>query len=153
MGFSMGGSAALRAATHSPGIAKAFIIDSSFSDLRSMFLRGYSLRVGLPYYPFFPVIKGMFHYFAKCNIDEVDSVAAVRMINEPIMFIHSCDDKFITPDHSIKLYANAQNELSKVWIGPKARHGFLHSFYQETYRRKVLRFLRESIDLDVPQEA
>lgn len=148
MGFSMGGGAALRAAAHNPGMAQAYIIDSTYSDLRSMFLRGYALRVGLPYYPFFPVIKAMFHYFSNCNIDEVNSVAAVRMINEPIMFIHSCDDNFITPDHSIRLYSNAQNEASKVWIGPKARHGFLHSYHPQLYRRKVARFLKETIDID-----
>ena len=150
LGFSMGGGATLRAAAHNPGLAQAYIIDSSFSDLRSMFLRGYALRVGLPYYPFFPVIQSMFHHFADCNVDEVNSVAAVRMINEPIMFIHSCDDNFITPDHSIRLYANALNEHSKVWIGPKARHGFLHANYPALYHRKILHFLKESIDLDYP---
>ncbi len=148
MGFSMGGGAALRAASLNPGFAQAYIIDSTYSDLRSMFVRGYTLRVGLPYYPFFPVIQAMFHYYANCNIDEVNSVSAVRMINEPIMFIHSCDDNFITPDHSIRLYAHAQNELSRIWIGPKARHGFLHAYHPQPYRRKVMRFLRETIDID-----
>jgi uncharacterized protein len=143
LGFSMGGGATLRAGARTPGLADAYIIDSSFSDLRSMFLRGYSLRVGLPYYPFFPVIQAMFHYFADCNIDEVNSVAAVKKITEPIMFIHSCDDNFITPDHSIRLYASAQNELSKVWIGPHARHGFLHTYYPALYQRKTLSFLRD----------
>lgn len=142
LGFSMGGGAALRAAARTPGLAQAYIIDSSYSDLRSMFLRGYALRVGLPYYPFFPIIQGMFHYFANCNIDDVNSIAEVRKINEPILFIHSCDDNFITPDHSIRLYANAQNELSKIWIGPHARHGFLHTYHPQVYRRKILNFLK-----------
>lgn len=153
MGFSMGGGATLRAASLNPGLANAYIIDSTYSDLRSMFVRGYTLRVGLPYYPFFPVMQAMFHYFANCNVDEVNSVAAVHMINEPIMFIHSCDDNFITPDHSIRLYANAQNDLSRIWIGPKARHGFLHAYHPQAYRRKVMRFLKDTMDIHTTKDA
>ena len=149
LGFSMGGSATLRAASRNPGLADAYIIDSTFSELRSMFLSGYSKRIGLPFYPFFPIIQSMFHYIANCDVNEVNSVAATRMINEPIMFVHSCDDEFITPDNSVKLYANALNESSKVWIGPHARHGFLHTYFPALYNQKVRRFLRKAINLNI----
>lgn len=152
LGFSMGGAATIRAASLYPGLANAYIIDSSFSDLQSMFLRGYSLRTGLPYYPFFPVIRAIFHFFANCNIDDVNSASSVRMINEPMLFIHSCDDTFVTPDHGIKLYANSQNENSSMWIGPKARHGYLHSIYKALYQHKVRTFLKESINLRMPKK-
>ncbi|MBM3887271.1 alpha/beta fold hydrolase, partial [Candidatus Dependentiae bacterium] len=149
LGFSMGGGATLRAASQYPGLAQAFIIDSTFSDLRSMFLQGYSKRVSLPYYPFFPLTEAMFRYVANCNVNEVNSVAATRMINEPILFIHSCSDEFITPDHSIKLYANALNQASKIWIGPHARHGLLHAHHPEIYGKKVRKFLHKAIGLSV----
>lgn len=152
LGFSMGGAAVIRAASLHPGIANAYIIDSSYSELQSMFLRGYSLKTGLPYYPFFPVIRALFHFFANCNIDDVNSASSVRMINEPMLFIHSCNDTFVTPDHGIKLYANAQNEFSSMWIGPKARHGYLHAIYKSLYRHKVQIFLKESINLDMPKK-
>ncbi len=144
---SMGGAAALRAASQYPNLADAFIIDSSFSDLRSMFLRGYSLRVGLPYYPFFPVIQATFHYFADCNVDDVNSLKAVEKIAQPILFIHSCDDNFITPDQSIQLYAQAKNSKSRVWIGPRCRHGWLHSYHPELYHAQVAQFLEETLHL------
>lgn len=153
LGFSMGGAATIRAAALHPGLANAYIIDSSFSELQSMFLRGYSLRTGLPYYPFFPVIRALFHFVSNCNIDDVNSASAVRMINEPILFIHSCDDTFVTPDHGIKLYANAQNEYSSIWIGPKARHGYLHSYYKTLYHHKVRNFLKESINFHMPKHS
>ena len=147
LGFSMGGSATLRAASRNPGLADAYIVDSTFSELRAMFLQGYTKRVGLPFYPFFPIIQKMFHYISNCDINDVNSIAATRMINEPIMFVHSCDDEFITPDHSVKLYANAQHEESMVWIGPHARHGFLHAYFPALYSQKSRRFLKKAIGL------
>ncbi len=149
LGISMGGAATLKAVYNQQNLAEALIIDSTFSDLKTMMLQSYSLKVGLPYYPFFPVIKGMFDYFANCDADNMNSMEYVKGIPLPIFFIHSCNDSFIRPEHSLRLYSLATNPRTKLWIGPRCRHAWLNTYQAALYKVKVNRFLKQAIDLDL----
>ena len=145
LGISMGGASCLKAMEVNSSIADCMIIDSTFSNLEKMFLRGYYLRVKLPYYPFFPVIRGMFHYFGRCDIKKMSTTECVKSIKNPILFIHSCTDTFITPENSVQLYAHAQHKRTRLWIGPKCRHGWLHTYHPKLYKKKVDKFLGKTI--------
>ena len=145
LGISMGGASSIKAAEQSPGLCDALIIDSTYSDLESMFLRGFSLKVRLPYYPFFPLVKTVFHYTANCDVTSMSPVECVKKIKEPILFITSCNDEFIKPKNSLQLYTFAQNKKTQLWIGPKCRHGWLHTYFAEFYKKKVNKFLKETV--------
>ncbi len=144
MGTSMGGAACLKAADVEPDLCDAVIVDSTFADLYSTFVRSFYLNAGLPYYPFFPIIKTMFNYFGSCDISTISSIRSVKNIQQPIFFIHSCDDKVIKPQNSLELYMNAKNKKSKLWIGPVCRHGWLHNYYPLHYRKKIMSFLKKA---------
>lgn len=144
VGISMGGAACLKAVDVEPCLCDAVIVDSTFADLYNIFVRSFYLNAGLPYYPFFPIIKTMFNYFGNCDMSTVSSIQSVRRIQQPIFFIHSCDDKVIQPYNSLKLYMHACNKKSKIWVGPTCHHGWLHNYYPVRYRKKVIRFLEKT---------
>lgn len=141
LGISMGGAATLKAAEMAPDLADALVIDSTYAVLGDMMLKGFALKSGLPYYPFFPLIKQMYHYLANFDISTMNPEECVKIIKKPILFIHSCNDSFISPINTLQLYANAQNKKSKLWVGPPCRHGWLHGYHKEIYQKKVLRFV------------
>ncbi len=145
LGISMGGSSCIKAIEHEPNLCDALIVDSSFSDLRKMFLRGFAIKAGLPHYPFFPLMRTMFHYCANCDVNQMSPVQSVKHVKQPIMFIHSCDDVFIPPEESLKLYAHARHKKSKIWIGPRCRHGWLHTYFPYHYQKKVHKFLQKTV--------
>lgn len=141
LGISMGGACALRALVTNPDLADVLIIDSTYSDLHKMLLKGFALKSGLPYYPFFPVVRWMFQYFASCDVKEMNTIECSKKIKIPVFFIHACNDQFISPNHSVKLYANSASRCAQLWIGPLCNHGWLHSKYPDLYKKKVVEFL------------
>lgn len=144
LGISMGGAAALRACALSPDLCDALVIDSTYAHLAKMFLRGFTLRVGLPYYPFFPVIRSLFHYYADCSLDSVNNVKHAECVAMPVLFIHSCNDEFIPPKDTVRMYAAAsKNKRAKIWITPPCEHGYLHSRQAEHYAGKIQTFFDE----------
>jgi uncharacterized protein len=150
LGISMGAASALKAASLDSNLCDALIIDSTFSDLDKILIKGFSIKSGLPYYPFFPIIRHFFESAADCKICEMNPAKCVEKITKPILFIHSCNDNFISPKHGLRLYEHAGlSRYAKVWIGPRCRHGFLHSYYSDIYKRKVNGFLRKAINLGV----
>lgn len=150
LGISMGAASTLKAASIDPNISDALIIDSTFSDLHGIMIKGFAIKSGLPYYPFFPVIRYFFEKTADCKVCEMNPVKCVEKIVKPILFIHSCNDNFIAPKHGLRLYEHATlSRYAKIWIGPKCRHGWLHSYYSDIYKKKVNGFLHKAINLDV----
>lgn len=148
LGVSMGGAAAVKAAELDPGLADAIIIDSSYASLSSIALKGFTKKAHLPQYPFYPIVTWMFRYLAQCDVTKMLPEKSVRSITVPIFFIHSCDDSYISPSCAIKLYANAQNKKSKIWIGPPCRHGLLRNYYSELYKKKIIKFLNDALAHD-----
>lgn len=145
IGISMGGASALKAAEMEPGLCDAMIIDSAYAKLDSTVMKAFSRKSPLPHYPFFPIIKQMFHILAKCNVHSMSPMHSVHSINQPILFIHSCNDNYISPNNAIKLYANAKNQNSKLWIAPHCRHAWLHSYHNQRYKHHVIKFLKHAL--------
>lgn len=143
IGISMGGASSIKAAEMEPGLCDAMIIDSAYAKLDSTVIKAFSQKSPLPHYPFFPIIKQLFHILAKCNVHSMNPISSVRSIPQPILFIHSCDDSYISPNNAIKLYAHAQNKNSKLWIAPHCRHAWLHSYHSKLYKKHVFKFLKQ----------
>lgn len=145
LGVSMGGAAALKAAELEPNLCDALIVDSIFCTLRTVMSQVFSLKTGLPHFPFFAVMTRLFNYFLGCDLDTMSLIQSVQKITNPIFFIHSCNDNFIEPKHCLTLYSHASSQHTKIWIGPKCQHGWLHTYYPDTYRKKVANFLTKNV--------
>jgi uncharacterized protein len=145
LGISMGGASCLKAMQKNIQLCDVLVIDSTFASLEKMLLRAFNLRISLPYYPFFHIIRRMFHFFGKCDIKDMSAIDCVKKIRQPIFFIHSCIDAFIPPENSIQLYAHSINVKSKLWIAPRCRHGWLHSYHSNLYKHKIEKFLNKTI--------
>ena len=144
LGISMGGAASLKAVEHQPNLCDALIIDSTYARLSNTIFKAFSTKAHLPLYPFFPVIKYLFQYFAACDIHMMNPEDSVLKIKQPILFIHSVRDSYISSANALRLYAGVQNQNSKLWIAPECRHGWLHSYFPEAYRHKCLHFLNHA---------
>lgn len=144
LGISMGAASAAKAAATEKNLCNALIIDSTFSDLRGALERGFSLKAGLPYFPFYYVLQTLFQYFGSCDISMMNTMATVEKITIPTMFIHSCNDSFLKPSNALRLYEHTGSKYAKLWIGPKCRHGWLHSYYSDIYKKKVFKFLKKA---------
>jgi pimeloyl-ACP methyl ester carboxylesterase len=144
LGLSMGGAASIKAVEHEPTLCDALIIDSSYARLDSTVQRVFCTKANLPHYPFLPIIRAMFHYLTGCNLKDMNPVKSVRSIQQPILFIHACNDTYIPPKNAVALYANAQNKNSELWIAPHCRHIRLHSQHARLYREKVLSFIKNN---------
>jgi len=145
IGISMGGASTLKAATQKADLCDIIICDSSYADLGQTMWSVFSKRSSLPSYPFFHVAKLIFRYLAGCNIDHMCPENYVESIAQPILFIHSRKDSFTSPDNVLRLYANAQYDKCKLWIGPPCRHGGLHSYHGDLYKHKVSAFIKKQL--------
>lgn len=145
VGISMGGAAALRAVSQDASLCDALVIDSTYSSLRKTMDNSLSHKTGLPSFPFYTVMAQFFRYYTSCRVDDMDIAECVKQIQHPILFMHSQDDFFVRPEHSVELYNHAKNDQSKLCIGPRCRHGFLSGHYPEWYQKKVVKFLLRSL--------
>jgi uncharacterized protein len=145
LGVSMGGAASLKAAEQDPGLCDALIIDSSYTRLDSTVQKAFAVKSNLPQFPFYLIIRSMFEYFSHCSMDQMAPCEIVKNINQPIFFIHSCDDSYVSPKNTLRLYTNVKNKKSKLWIAPSCRHGWLHSYQSDTYKHKVIKFLKRTV--------
>ncbi len=146
LGFSMGGAAALAAVGCAPDICDVLILDSAFANLEDVIRYAFKLKAGLPYYPFLPVLKHMVNFWAGCDIDKMRPIDSLKTFPKPIMFIHSCVDKVVSPKDSLLMYANSGNNTKiKLWIGPKCEHGKLRKDFADLYKKKVSKFIRTAL--------
>ena len=144
LGISMGGAATLKATEMSPDLCNAIIVDSTYSRLSSTIFKAFSTKTHLPLYPFFPVIKYLFHALAGFDVHAMNPEECMAKIKQPVLIIHAVDDSYVSPRNALRLLASARNQHSKLWIAPSCRHAWLHSYYPELYHAKVMSFLRKA---------
>lgn len=145
LGVSMGASAAIKAAKYHPDIADALILDSAYANLYDTIMNVFGNVSGLPLYPFFPVMMYMFSYMWGKESTEMVPEDYIENLELPAFIIHSVNDSFTLPEHSMRLYAKvgAHNIKSRFWIGPPAKHGYLFDTYPDYYRSKINRFIEK----------
>ena len=119
MGFSLGAALSL---TCQEDVA-AIISDTSFTNVKEMFIRQTTIETNLPE----PIIKflapGIF-LMAKViyGYDAVNPIDRVADISCPILFIHGEADNNILPDDVVKLFEASDNPSDELWIVPGAGH-------------------------------
>lgn len=145
LGFSMGGAVALYAVGFDSSICDLLIVDSAFSNLKKEMYHAFTLKSGLPYYPFLPVIEKVVNVWTSCEISKTCPYESLKKFNKPIFFIHSCIDEIVPPSDSLFLFSCGINVKNKLWIGPKCAHGKLRKNFSGIYKKKVTKFIRKAL--------
>jgi len=145
LGVSMGGASALKAVEMKPDICDVLITDSAYASLDQTIYKTFVERSGLPEYPFFTIVKALFQYFGGCDVENMTPSKSMRSIKQPVLIMHSCNDALIAPSEAIKLFENASNSNSKLWISPHCRHAWLHVYRADLYKQKINTFIERSL--------
>jgi len=129
-GHSMGGAVAIELAIRHPEAA-GLIVHNSFTSMVDMVENNAYMR-------FFPVRLLLTQRF--------DSLAKVKSLRMPILFVHGIADSFVPATMSKKLYASSP-EYKKILLVPNARHNNGDAFFNNPeYRQTIVDFAEKVID-------
>ncbi|MEG4802660.1 alpha/beta hydrolase [Microcoleus sp. ARI1-B5] len=129
-GHSMGGAVAIELAIRHPEAA-GLIVHNSFTSMVDMVENNAYMR-------FFPVRLLLTQRF--------DSLAKVKSLRMPILFVHGIADPFVPATMSKKLYASSP-ESKKILLVPNARHNNGDAFFNNPeYRQTIVDFAEKVID-------
>ncbi|MFL5734049.1 MAG: alpha/beta hydrolase [Chloroflexia bacterium] len=139
LGVSMGAATALLAAADEPSI-KAIVSDSAYADLTEMVKPGIKAFLGLPSFPFAPIIARYAEVMigAKAS-DIVPKRAAAHLGDRPVFIIHGEDDNLVAPDSAHKIFAEASGP-KELWMVPDCPHGQAPAVRPEEYKERVNNF-------------
>ena len=129
-GHSMGGAVAIELAIRHPEAA-GLIVQNSFTSMLDMVESNAFMR-------FFPVRLLLTQRF--------DSLAKVKSLRMPILFVHGIADPFVPATMSKKLYASSP-ESKKLLLVPNARHNNGDAFFNNPeYRQTIVDFAEKVMD-------
>lgn len=124
--------------------ADFYIADCAFSDFEEQL--AYLLRKDfkLPKHAVLPIGKTFLKLRDKYDIKDVSPISHIQTVKNPILFIHSKDDKYILPSMSRRLY-DKKIGPKKLVIAPKGSHAYSLGDNPELYEKVVDDFLRDFI--------
>lgn len=125
-GHSLGGAVAIELARRHPEAA-ALIVQSSFTSMQQIIERQ-------PKFRFFPVNLILTQRF--------ESVAKVKSLKMPVLFVHGTADPYIPADMSRKLYTKASLP-KQILLVPEAKHNNGDTFFDNIQYRQAIRSLVE----------
>ncbi|MEG4380862.1 MULTISPECIES: alpha/beta hydrolase [unclassified Microcoleus] len=129
-GHSMGGAVAIELAIRHPESA-GLIVHNSFTSMVDMVENNTFMR-------FFPVRLLLTQRF--------DSIAKVKSLRMPVLFVHGIADSFVPATMSKKLYASSPED-KKILLVPNARHNNGDAFFNNPeYRQTIVDFAEKVID-------
>jgi fermentation-respiration switch protein FrsA (DUF1100 family) len=148
LGYSMGAVVSLLGAAGEPGV-QALVLDSPFSDLRTLLIENVRKATKLPGSPFVWLADGMLwlrtrHWISECSPREVLSSLEPR----PLFFIHGGADEITSVNHSRRLY-DAYRGPREIWIVQGAPHTGAYFADRPLYVERVAGFFARHLGLDV----
>ena len=148
LGYSMGAVVSLLGAAGEPGV-QALVLDSPFSDLRTVLVENVRRAVKLPGAPFVWLAGLMFwlrtrSWISECSPRDVLSSLEPR----PLFFIHGGADDITTVNHSRRLY-DAYRGPREIWIVQGAPHTGAYFADRPLYVERVAGFFARHLGLDV----
>ena len=148
LGYSMGAVVSLLGAAGEPGV-QALVLDSPFSDLRSLLIENVRRATKLPGSPFVWLADCMLwlrtkNWMSECSPREVLSSLEPR----PLFFIHGGADEITSVNHSRRLY-DAYRGPREIWIVQGAPHTGAYFADRPLYVERVAGFFARHLGLDV----
>ena len=148
LGYSMGAVVSLLGAAGEPGV-QALVLDSPFSDLRTLLVENVRAATKLPGTPFVWLAGLMFwlrtrYWLSACRPLDVMSALEPR----PLFFIHGGADAMTRVNHSRLLY-DAYRGPREIWIVQGAPHTGSYFADRPLYVERVAGFFARHLGLDV----
>lgn len=144
-GFSMGAATSLMVAAKDIRV-KAVIADSPFFSLSHYLREHLPTWTGLPAFPFNWLIMTLFPFILRADMKQVQPCQAVMRISpRPLLLIHGTGDDVIPHEHSLQLYALADQANTDLWLVKEAAHVRSYPSHPEEYVRRVRQFFLQRI--------
>jgi uncharacterized protein len=140
-GVSMGAVAVLRAAAQEPDV-RAVVAEAPFDTYRASVAHHAQLLYGLPpWLPLIPVSIRVAEWRAGFRADDVDAVAAARLVRAPLLAIVDGADPRM-PEAVVRRVFDAHPGPKRLWVAPGAPHA--GALFAPGYWAEVTGFLEAS---------
>lgn len=147
MGLSMGATPALAVFERYPEIKAAVIDSGPLIYVREYF--DYVLNIKGIKNPlcrfFFKVLY--LHFVGFKRMSENTLKCLKKLKGRPVFFIHAEKDSTITIKNALKAFEIVKSDKTQFWRVPKSRHLTILSQNGQEYRKKVIDFLKNSLDI------
>ncbi len=148
LGYSMGAVVSLLGAAGEPGV-QALVLDSPFSDLRTLLNENVHRATKLPGAPFVWLAGVMLRLRTSSRLSECSPRDVLSSLEpRPLFFIHGGADEITSVNHSRRLY-DAYRGPREIWIVQGAPHTGAYFADRPLYVERVAGFFARHLGLDV----
>jgi uncharacterized protein len=148
LGYSMGAVVSLLGAAGEPGV-EALVLDSPFSDLRTLLKERVRRAILLPGAPFVWLAGLMLRLRSRTRLSECSPQAVLSSLEpRPLFFIHGGADDITNVNHSRRLY-DAYRGPREIWIVQGAPHTGAYFADRPLYVERVAGFFARHLGLVV----
>ena len=148
LGYSMGAVVSLLGAAGEPGV-EALILDSPFSDLRSLLVENVRRRARVPGAPFVWLAGWMLRWRTGSRLADCSPISVLSSLEpRPLFFIHGGADDITSVNHSRRLY-DAYRGPREIWIVQGAPHAGAYFADRPLYVERVAGFFARHLGLNV----
>ena len=148
IGYSMGAVVSLLGAAGEPGV-EALVLDSPFSDLRTLLAENVRREAKVPGAPFVWLAGLMLRLRSGSRLSECSPQAVLSSLEpRPLFFIHGGADDITSVNHSRRLY-DAYRGPREIWIVQGAPHTGAYFADRPLYVERVAGFFARHLGLDV----
>jgi len=148
LGYSMGAVVSLLGAAGEPGV-EALVLDSPFSDLRTLLIENVRTRARLPGTPFVWLAGLMLRARSGNKLADCSPISVLSSLEpRPLFFIHGGGDRITNVNHSRRLY-DAYRGPREIWIVQGAPHAGAYFADRPLYVERVAGFFARHLGLNV----
>ena len=148
LGYSMGAVVSLLGAAGEPGV-EALVLDSPFSDLRTLLIENVRTRARLPGTPFVWLAGLMLRARSGSKLADCSPISVLSSLEpRPLFFIHGGADRITNVNHSRRLY-DAYRGPREIWIVQGAPHAGAYFADRPLYVERVAGFFARHLGLNV----
>jgi len=148
LGYSMGAVVSLLGAAGEPGV-EALVLDSPFSDLRTLLVENVRRRARLPGTPFVWLAGLMLRARSGSRLADCSPISVLSSLEpRPLFFIHGGADDLTSVNHSRRLY-DAYRGPREIWIVQGAPHTGAYFADRPLYVERVAGFFARHLGLNV----
>jgi len=148
LGYSMGAVVSLLGAAGEPGV-EALVLDSPFSDLRTLLIENVRTRARMPGTPFVWLAGLMLRARSGSKLADCSPVSVLSSLEpRPLFFIHGGADRITNVNHSRRLY-DAYRGPREIWIVQGAPHAGAYFADRPLYVERVAGFFARHLGLNV----
>lgn len=150
-GICIGASTALFAAVdeHCPDYVAGMSAEGMYVNFYESFLN--HLKLDRPKAPRFPIVQEtmlMFRLFSGANVVTDGPIRRIGKLKKPILFLHSREDQFSTPEKAQELFDTCSAPKQLVWFD-RGAHSRIRINNTEKYDETIVRFVQQLVDAPV----